>query len=517
MPYGRRVRSLRARAFLLLGILLLALALGVREVTSALDDAADAAALADDSIIPIQLGTSDLRSAALNQETGLQGYLLGRQELLLVPYTAGGAAADDQLASLATRAARTDWDAVPGVDGPEVDRQIDAVAARLQEWRTRYAEPQIAATRSGLVVSQGEATAASAAFAAVRASINDLDEATDVAFAAAQDERSGALAVLQQALVAAVAVLLVAVAALAWLTRRWMLRPVRQLSTQMAEVAGGALDRPLTPSGPAEVAAMGANAERMRARLLHDVDEAVRAREAIAQQSPAVALLRAELGHRTAPTAPGWDIAGSVVPAEGALAGDWWDVLPRPDGSRVLVQADLAGHGVPAGLAAVRLRDLLGALLADGRPPAEALARVSERFAGESLATVLLVELPEAADAVRWISAGHPSAWLCAPDGTAVELAATGPLLSAFGGRWATRVAAFPIGGVLVCPTDGATESRDPSGDPLGPQGLRALAAQAAAEPAPSTELVDRLQAAIRLHTGDRSPDDVTVVVAQRT
>ena len=418
---------------------------------------------------------------------------------------------------MAALAGSTDWDSVPGVEGPQISRGIEAVGADLAAWRTGFAEPQIAATRSGSVVTAADAAAASAAFAGVRASVNALDEATDVAFTAAHDERSAALALLQRALAAAAVVLVAAIVLLAWLLRRWILLPVGRLSAQMAQVAGGDLERPLTPSGPTEISEMGGNAERMRARLLHDVDEAVRAREAIAQQSPLVSIMRAELDHRVPPTAPGWDVAGSVVPAEGALAGDWWDVLRRPDGSSVLVVADIAGHGVQAGLGALRLRDLLGAVLAHGDPLTDALSLASGRFTGESLATVLLVELPAAGEEVRWVNAGHPSAWLCAPDGSAAELSPTGPLLSALGGRWTIGRAAFPGAGVLVCSTDGATEARGPDGAELGSGGRpRAHRRGGRRVARPARSCSTGLQSAIRTHAGSRSPDDVTLVVVQR-
>jgi serine phosphatase RsbU (regulator of sigma subunit)/CHASE3 domain sensor protein len=453
----------------------------------------------------------------LNQETGLQGFVFGGQVALLQPYEVGRAAADASLAAMAALAARTDWAAVPGTEGPEITRRISAVESSLEAWRAGYAEPQIAAVRSGGGVSAAEAAAGSRAFLAVRLSVDALDEATDVAFTAAQDERSAARALLQRALAAAAIVLVVAVGLLAWLLRRWILLPTRRLSTQMANVAAGDLEHPLTPSGPTEIAEMGSNAERMRTRLLSGVDESARAEEALAQQSPLVAYLRGELEHRVAPSARGWEVAGSVVPAEGALAGDWWDLLDRPDGATVLVVADIAGHGVEAGLEALRLRDLLRADLAEGIPMADALARASGLFQGEALATALLVELPASGGALRWVNAGHPSAWLCAPDGSSVELAATGPLLSAFGGHWSAGEAAFPTGGALVCTTDGATEARDSQGAELGPDGVRGLAVQETVGGAASAQVLERLQGAVRTHSGSRAPDDVTLVVVRRT
>ena len=303
---------------------------------------------------------------------------------------------------------------------------------------------------------------------------------------------------------------------LAWLLRRWILLPTRRLSTQMANVAAGDLEHPLTPSGPTEIAEMGSNAERMRTRLLSGVDESARAEEAIAQQSPLVAYVRGELDHRVAPSARGWEVAGSVVPAEGALAGDWWDLLDRPDGATVLVVADIAGHGVEAGFGALRLRDLLRADLAEGVPIADALARASGLFQGEALATALLVELPASGGALTGSTPVIPRPG-CAPR--------TGPRSSSHLPDRCSRPSAAaglqprrrcPAGGALVCTTDGATEARDAEGAELGPDGVRALAAQQTAGGAASAEVLERLQGAVRTHAGSRAPDDVTLVVVRR-
>jgi sigma-B regulation protein RsbU (phosphoserine phosphatase) len=51
------------------------------------------------------------------------------------------------------------------------------------------------------------------------------------------------------------------------------------------------------------------------------------------------------------PDVPGLRIQGAYLPMS-AVAGDFYDVVTRPDGRVVVIVADVSGHGVPAALVA---------------------------------------------------------------------------------------------------------------------------------------------------------------------
>src|SRR5215468_112540 len=100
----------------------------------------------------------------------------------------------------------------------------------------------------------------------------------------------------------------------------------------------------------------------MRALLVQLVRQNERSWEALAQEGPAVVALRDALTPSTL-HASGMVLRGRVDPAEGELAGDWFDSFDLPHGRVGLVVGDVSGHGAAAGVFALRLKQLLGAAL----------------------------------------------------------------------------------------------------------------------------------------------------------
>ena len=80
-----------------------------------------------------------LAEALVDQETGVRGYVLSADPQDLVPYTEGVRVEQEQLAVIAANPRAT----------AEVRAQVDRIAAETSAWRTRFAEPAIAAVRAG--------------------------------------------------------------------------------------------------------------------------------------------------------------------------------------------------------------------------------------------------------------------------------------------------------------------------------------------------------------------------------
>ena len=97
------------------------------------------------------------------------------------------------------------------------------------------------------------------------------------------------------------------------------------------------LDCRSTSTDLTEIRSMGRSAEDMRRRLVDEVRESQRASEALRDESPTVDAVRRVLYELQPAPAPGYDVVGSVSPAHGVLAGDWWDAIACPDGSTALV------------------------------------------------------------------------------------------------------------------------------------------------------------------------------------
>jgi GAF domain-containing protein len=110
------------------------------------------------------------------------------------------------------------------------------------------------------------------------------------------------------------------------------------------------------------------------------------------------------------PEVPGVRFAGRYQPAERGLGGDWYDVFQLPGGALGVAIGDVVGHGIEAGVEAVRLRNALrGAVLA-GNNVAETVLALNAHAAaqpGARASTVLYLELDAPKRRLRWASAGH--------------------------------------------------------------------------------------------------------------
>ncbi len=303
------------------------------------------------------------------------------------------------------------------------------------------------------------------------------------------------------------------------LLHRWVLTPLDELRAQLrsASTTEGRY-APITPSGPPELSATGVDAESMRRQLVAQIDEATSAREGLRQQGPVVAAIRAELEASEHQHVAGLVVAGSLQPAEGVLAGDWWDFMSLPDGRAALLVTDVAGHGPEAGIGAVRVKNVIGGALVSGSHPDVALEQAAIAFRDEEgrFATCAVILIEPATGALTWANAGHPPPLLRRAHGEALRLAATGPLVSGLGGQWTRQTESLHIGDVLFVWSDGLVESHDAEGVELGDAGLNRLIDAAMQEGSTPSEIVAHVLAAARARAVDWRRDDVTLAAVAR-
>ena len=224
--------------------------------------------------------------------------------------------------------------------------------------------------------------------------------------------------------------------------------------------------------------------------------------------------IRRELAARTEAGPLGVSIAGILRPAEGVLAGDFWDRIPLTDGRAAAVVCDVSGHGPRAGIVAMRLKTSITLGLVAGQDPPQILHRACDAFADEPgrFATAVILIADTGTGEVSWVNAGHPAPRLIRPDGTIVRLDPTGPMVSWLGGTWDMNTTQLHPEDVILAFTDGILESRDPGGDELGDADLDAhlrTAAQQAGDPA---EVIAQVLATVRQRADDLGRDDVTLV-----
>jgi sigma-B regulation protein RsbU (phosphoserine phosphatase) len=301
------------------------------------------------------------------------------------------------------------------------------------------------------------------------------------------------------------------------LLTRWFTIPLDDLRRSVAQVAGGDLDHEIEGVGPPELEEMAVGIENMRRRILTELGEGDRARGALARRGLVVLTLRDELAPSKVALATGWSVAGRFEPAEGIIAGDWWDVVDLGDGRTALALVDVAGHGAATGVYALRTKQLVMAALREGLGPAEVWSWVQRAMGdtGEQFLTGALVVLDPSTGRCRWSSAGHPDLLLVNPTRPIARLEASGPVCGGIPGPWDEEEAMVEPGGFLVAYTDGLTEPRNADGEEFGVDRLLEVVRRSSDSTADG--LADACVAAARRHAAGRFTDDVTLVVLGRS
>jgi PAS domain S-box-containing protein len=224
------------------------------------------------------------------------------------------------------------------------------------------------------------------------------------------------------------------------------------------------------------------------------------------------------------PDVEGLDIAASYVPAvhRAQVGGDWFDVLPLPDGALGLAVGDVVGHDLRAAASMGQLRSVLRSYAWSGEHAGRVIAHLDELVRGLGMADIstcvyLRLEVTdEGGDGSRRLTysrAGHPTPLLRLPGGEVVPLAgalATPIGVTTLGEPAPQAEQLMPRGSVLVVYSDGLVERRDRSLR----EGIAELSQTFAELPATATaaeirdELVERLVSA-------RQEDDVCLLVVR--
>jgi PAS domain S-box-containing protein len=198
---------------------------------------------------------------------------------------------------------------------------------------------------------------------------------------------------------------------------------------------------------------------------------------------------------------PGMSVASRYLAAtDGAqVGGDWYDMLPLPDGAVGLAVGDVVGHDLRAAAAMGELRGVLRSYAWEGLGPTDVIDRCDDVVQGLGMAAMATavyarLERGEPGDwTLRYSNAGHPPPLLRRADGT-VELL-TGSLSPLIGATRAIRrgetVVQCGAGDLLVLHTDGLIEA--PGTDPDERTQLIADTLAGQASDVPVEDLCDQL------------------------
>jgi hypothetical protein len=222
------------------------------------------------------------------------------------------------------------------------------------------------------------------------------------------------------------------------------------------------------------------------------------------------------------PEIPGWQVSAALQPAR-QTAGDFYDVIPLPNGRFGIVVADVADKGMGAALYMALARTLLRtyALEYHARPDF-AMKVTNRRILMDTdvtmFVTVFYGVLDPTTGRLTYCNAGHNPPYLlrAGSGGDTERMTKTGMALGAIPGTsWEQRVVQIAPGDTLLLYSDGVTDAQDETGAFFGEERLEQVIRARAGS---SAEQVLRtvLQAAQRFGGEATQFDDMTLMVVVR-
>ena len=218
--------------------------------------------------------------------------------------------------------------------------------------------------------------------------------------------------------------------------------------------------------------------------------------------------------------AAGVETFGTSRPAN-TVGGDFFDILPLPDGRLVVAVGDVAGKGSPAALLMALLLAILRTLVDEKLEPAELITRLNVqvcRHAPSSrFITLFYAVYQPSTGEMTYVSAGHMPPLILRHDGTMERLSDGGIALGMF------EQSTYTTGHTVIQPdelvavySDGITEAESPNGTPFDEIGLEtALKTNGRSSLAAIGAAVER---AVEQHTDARRfSDDLTILLLRRT
>jgi hypothetical protein len=213
------------------------------------------------------------------------------------------------------------------------------------------------------------------------------------------------------------------------------------------------------------------------------------------------------------------EICGVTRPAN-TVGGDFYDVLPLPDGRVIITLGDVAGKGSPAALLMALLLAVLRTLVDEDLDGPELMRRLNLQICRHSPAsrfiTLFFAVYSPSTGALTYVNAGHLPPLLRRRDGTYEHLEGTGVALGMFeGSTYASAGTMLGAGDALVLFSDGITEAEDPAGRPLEEAGLEQVITTYSAFTA--AEIGTEVLRAVERHADDsRFADDLTILILKR-
>ncbi|MFJ9522557.1 SpoIIE family protein phosphatase [Kitasatospora sp. NPDC101801] len=252
-----------------------------------------------------------------------------------------------------------------------------------------------------------------------------------------------------------------------------------------------------------------------------------------ARERTAALTLQRTLLPQQVPQPAGIEVAYRYVPGSSGteVGGDWFDVIPLPDGRTALVVGDVMGHGLRAAATMGRLRTAVRTLAGLDLPPEVLLRHVHEltddlaQGPDEALlATCVYAVFDPSTQRLTATKAGHIPPILIVPKEPLEEPSRVGSALTGGVGQILDLPSGAPLGvggvpfesieldipegSLLVLCTDGLVESRDKDLD-VGLGRLLTVLEQ------PYASIQQACEAVLDTMEQGREPDDVALLLAR--
>jgi signal transduction histidine kinase len=240
-----------------------------------------------DTTGPARIAALDLRTSMIDQETGIRGYVITRDDRLLQPYRSGRADQADAVAEL-RRVMRGD-----PAEG-DVLAALAAVETAMEDWQDSVADPLL----DGPVAERDlDATfiRSTAIFDEVRARLDELVAVLQAERVVARQDLEDTTTRLVVSVGGAFALFGAVALGGSWVLRRRVVAPVDRVVEAADAVASGNLDVPIEVEGPEEIERLAHRVSDMRDRIVSELAAVEASRVELARRADELARSNADL------------------------------------------------------------------------------------------------------------------------------------------------------------------------------------------------------------------------------
>lgn len=227
--------------------------------------------------------------------------------------------------------------------------------------------------------------------------------------------------------------------------------------------------------------------------------------------------IQSKLIPTTLPDIPGFELAFRYE-ACSEVGGDYLQLMPLPDGSQLVIIADVSGHGIPAALLVSTLHATVESHLESVSSLEKLAAMLNNLIYRNSTSSTYitffaLILHPDGT--FRWLNAGHPSPVLVSGSAATLPFEASGPPLGMLRDmKYEEQTSRLMSGDCLALFTDGITENFNSSEDMFGEEGLGATMIRC--QKVPGSDLIESVFQDLNAFTNHAPPDDDRAILVLR-